>query len=523
LAILSIIVLLCFVLLIWIARKKHSRFHWLLSSMGGVIAWLASFFLLGKAPLTTSLSIWRPESLFPTPLAFSFNQISSLLGFSVLGMIVTMTFIEPGLERSSKWIEKSFLLIYFSISLAALFVENILTVVVVWMLMDSALFLYLLPLSERFIYRRRITAWYLKGILSILMLVSSAGIHFEASQMIHIGSDSMQATVPLFILGACLLRLPWIRISLPRRSMEQELTELELASYVLPSVAALSLLEWLFRAWNDQRLLGASRLIGGVLVVVALLMLFFGSSYRIHQVGYVIFLCWGIALLMLTNGSLDNTRVIMAMGYLMVFLPLVISNIKIFEPWQRAIILVAILAALGIPGMPGYHMGEMVVTRMRAGQSIGSMILAIIGMGVMAYAVYRTALLRVTIPTTREKFAQLSHSFGLVAMPLTGLIIAAKGQIVATMNGAIFSLSAGAIFALMYFVDHKIKFESMDQFRDRFLDATRRIRVPHLEKILVVVVHLIRSMTEVFEGETGVLWILVILQILILAFGRLLA
>ncbi len=520
-AILSIIVLLCFVLLLWVARKRHSRLHWLLSSIATLIAWLGSLFMLGKIPITTSISIWRPENIFPTPLAFSFNEITSLLGLTVLAMIVTITFIEPGLGKTPDWIERSFLLIYFSISIAALLVKNILTVITMWMLMDSAVFLYLLPLSERFLYRRRVIGWYLKGLLSILLLISTAGINLDASLKVDIINSSILKMTPLFILGACLLRLPWIRISLPRRLKEQEVTDLELAFCVLPSVAALGLVERLFRVWNDQQILQVSHVIGGIMVVAAMLMLFFGSPHRIHRVGYLIYLCWGITLLIFTNHSSENIEIITGLGYLIVFIPLMTSTIKIFETWQHVITLFAILTAVGIPGTPGYHLGEMTIARIRAGESVGMMILVLIGMGVLAYGVYHSTSFNKSIPNTREKLAQLSYSLGLIVLPLSGMIIGIKRQIEVSINGGIFTLSAGMIFGFLYLIDHKIDFIRINQFHDQFLAATRGIRVPYSERIISIMARLIRSMSVVFEGETGILWILVILQILILAFGRL--
>lgn len=483
------------------------------------MAWLLCLLLFGETPITSRLSIWRPETLFPVPLAFSLNIVSFPLCVSVLAMFATQIFVEPGLGRDLAWPERTFLSLYSCIGLAAILAKNILTMLVMWTMLDGAALLFLLKYLQPFTHQKHIAAWHFKGLLSILILFASASANIDF--VAHEGSpNSITMMTPSLILIACLLRLPWIRAPLPQGFERREDQVFELAFSILPSTAAMALLGQFLQTNVYHEMLPISHILGGSMVIIALLMLFFAAPQRVRRTGLLIFLPWGIALQMASSDPSHNASMIAGLGFVMVCLSTMALNLKIFDAWQRVIPFIVMIMAFGFPLTPAYPLGEIAIGYLQKGEHLGRMALSMIGMAGMAMLFFRSVSLTRSIPISREQLAQLSYSLGLIVLPLSGIIIGILMIESITANSIIFTFSIGLIFGLVFVLERHIDFQPFHEMHHQLLEEARGVRMPIFGRGLALIARVIRSTSNVFEGETGILWVLVILQLLILAFGR---
>lgn len=220
----------------------HPRFRHvgLTACLAAGLSLLATLALGLRLPSSGTISLWRPQELFPDHPRLLADRISWQFALGLL--LMTTAVLVTGLARQGGrrlWIRASILLISLA-SLGAVFAENLLALAVMWAALDIVYFLALLS------HLPRAEASLNRAVVSLSVNSAGTGLVLAASLMIRHAGQSSVLTSPLSAPAAVLLLLAsLLRLGLfpPRLGLPDEAVSRKGLSAVLrlgPAAAALT-------------------------------------------------------------------------------------------------------------------------------------------------------------------------------------------------------------------------------------------------------------------------------------------
>ena len=121
------------ILRVWIPRF---RFGWLGAVAAAVLAWLSVWLWQGQLPLSVSVRFWRASGLSATPPAFSGDGIAWLYAISLVALALASLLTAPArvsFPNSSSW---AITLGLTGLALLAVMASNAITLVLIWAALD---------------------------------------------------------------------------------------------------------------------------------------------------------------------------------------------------------------------------------------------------------------------------------------------------------------------------------------------------------------------------------------------------
>jgi len=115
-------------------------YTWLAAAAGGVLAWISVILWQAKLPQQFSLGVWSPQMLAGASPQFSLNSYSWLFAFGLSALAAAVILTSPARAGESgvpSWLGT---LAFTALGLLAVLVDNLTSLVLVWMALDLAEF-----------------------------------------------------------------------------------------------------------------------------------------------------------------------------------------------------------------------------------------------------------------------------------------------------------------------------------------------------------------------------------------------
>jgi hypothetical protein len=298
--------------------------------------------LIGVLPLTSKLSVWRPVSLFGEGLLLTLDDPLWPVAF-IIGALPTVCVLSRVGDKPLEGMEVTAALAMAGLGLAALQAGNLLTLMVTWSLMGVSRLAWVV-LSEDPEYRPAVLAQVgLQEAAAPLLLMLAGFLDQSAAPL----SEPMRSSA-----GAVVFLLAVFSKTLPARGDSRErarpLIE-HLCFRLLPASVALAALGRLLLSgvpapadvWGG--LLGMSVFLFGALG-------WLGSAGRRDHSAWLIWSVVGMGTFLGCQGAGEAAP---AMAALLLVVGGLAAAQRIQRPWQRLWPAASLLAAAGVPGLPG--------------------------------------------------------------------------------------------------------------------------------------------------------------------------
>jgi hypothetical protein len=482
------------------------RYHWLVASGGGLLAWLSVFFWQGRMPIVLAEASWQPVGLPAIPFSFLADGLSWPYAFclTTLAMSVILTTLGRSETPSAlTWIST---LTLTGLGLLAVLAETPLALVVAWSAIDLfELIAHLRAVDEPSLSEDVVVAFAARltgsGVLLWANMVSlSAGVPLNFQDAAP-GAGLYLLLAAGLRLGVLPLHLPFSRESVLRRDfgtvlrlvssasslvLLTRIPSASLASPFTPLLMLLAVLAALYGAWLWMR--APDELIARPFWQIGMAALAVAAALRSNPQGTT---GWGISLLL--GGS-----------------ALFISTIQ--QPWLRRILLACALGASALPftaSASGW---------MGSGQGIFLPFL-LIAQAMLLAGFVRHALRPAPNPfTSLPLWGQALYVPGLVVLPLAHLLLGLWGWPGARSwemwwPGLVASLLAVALTWL----GRRLVF--FNPVRAHWVRPAERSWLDWLYRSILRIYQstgrLTSAITSALEGDGGFLWTLLFLAIFI--------
>ncbi len=196
--------------------RPGAPYAWLVAALGSLLAWVSVFFWPLKPDDRVLTGIWQPETLFHVSPALTADSVAWLFSLSLTAMaagVILTALVRPGSVSSVAW--AGTLMITLLGVLAAL-ASNPLTLVMVWVAIDLVEFTNTLwTVNSPSLSERTVIAFGIRALGTAFALL--AGI-FSIAQGAPLSFDVVSGQPGIFLLLAAGLRLGVLPLHLPYRN-----------------------------------------------------------------------------------------------------------------------------------------------------------------------------------------------------------------------------------------------------------------------------------------------------------------
>ncbi len=498
---------------LWVARERSSRWAWAIASGAAVILWAATLLLASGIPSTTSISVWRPSELFTAGLELVLDNVGWRYSYLIASILAAASL--TGAARSSAAFPqmKAAAFLYASLGMLAVLAGNLITVILAWALLDAATFAFQYLASPqdrpttRFAVRLGVdTAGLLLLILAGLLNGSEGSeANFEG------GAWSLSAT--LLILTACLLRLGLLPLHFSFPSVPGLSRGMSVLLRLVPPGVALALLSKLFRAGAASDLSVWLIIIGGVGGIAGGIRwaLRPGSS---EELSSFILGVSGVAILAAgVNPGMAGASVLSG-GTSLLLVGSVLSLGRIHTPWHRAALLLAALLLAGLPLTPSHELAVALSSQVLQNGALWASVLGVFVLASLVTGAVQQTFIPIESWEAGEELARLSYALGAFLPVLVGFGVALQSVSATTLAGAIFSLLLLSLAGLFLFLFSRLPSEAAGRLQRLTIWLELGPIYRAAGNVYASFLGLIRSVSEIIEGEAAILWILVFMLLL---------
>jgi hypothetical protein len=488
------------------------------ASLGLLMAWVATYLLRQSLPIELEFSIWKPQTLFSTPLLFSLDGITwpLLMGCMALMLVISLTLPSRDIVISVR--ERLTSLIYLCITSAAVLAGNILTVLTMWMFMD----MYVLALGMRTADHAEkgdeIIRWFGKNLISIILLLLATVINLSGGGSVNFSEKMIGASSVVVILSS-LLRMPIHSISLNGKKIGWDDSGMMSTLDIFPALSGFSVLGHILTNGIQADTVIWVRIIGGFCLVFSLFQSFKWMSKE--NSGYILTIgVFGLGVLVASFGAIGIGILLSALGVLIASLKVTIDYLPIHENWHTVVPILFVGMLAGLPGTLGGDLGSKTVNEIINSGSLGIAVLIWIGMGFFSGACLQRVKLVKQEWKNAEKITIISYAIGLIFLVLNAVVIGMETNQDVSIEGLIFFLSVAALTGTTYYTIGKLGYQRIRNF---FIwPKIPQLRTGYKDSIKTgqFILQILSGIGSIFESETGLLWAFVILQFIILAIGE---
>jgi hypothetical protein len=214
------------------------RYNWLIATGGALLGWISVFAWQTDLPLTVQFPAWRPALLFSQSPTFVGDQIAWAFALSLttlnLAILLTAT-VRSNFPQVNNWIG---VMILTALGVLAVTADNPLTLVLLWAAIDfSEVIVQLRQLEEPRLSERAVVA-FASRTSGILVLLWASMVSIAGGQALDFHNAPPQAGLVLVLaaslrIGVLPLHLPYSRESAMRRGFGTGLRMISVASSVI--------------------------------------------------------------------------------------------------------------------------------------------------------------------------------------------------------------------------------------------------------------------------------------------------
>jgi hypothetical protein len=226
------------VLLVLNFTAPSFRYNWLIAAGGALLGWISVFLWQGRMPLSIKFSSWQPEVLFPQSPTFVGDGIAWTFALSLatlcLAIIVTAV-VRSNFPRPVNWMGT---LILTSLGILAVVADNPLTLVLIWAAIDISELVAQMRVVEEPALNERTVIAFASRVTGIFVLLWADMVSVANGQPLDFRSAPPQAGLYLVIaaglrLGILPLHLPYSGESSLRRGFGTGLRLISAASSLI--------------------------------------------------------------------------------------------------------------------------------------------------------------------------------------------------------------------------------------------------------------------------------------------------
>jgi formate hydrogenlyase subunit 3/multisubunit Na+/H+ antiporter MnhD subunit len=487
---------------------------------------LGLFAPLKALPAATTLSAWGPPALLPLGLSLLVDPLSWLFGMGIL--TITLVTLLTGVARPGGrrlFVRGAMLLLAFA-GLAAVFSDNLLTIIIAWAGLDLIYFLVLVSLGQSEGVELQAVLNLAFNVAGTLLAAGAALLISRESPSLSLREAALTSNSTLLITLAAVFRLGLFPLHLALPAEANIRQGLGTVLRLIPAAVALAVMARLasFGFTPTAQLWLTVFALGAALVGAAQLWTI--EDPRLGITYFVIAESGVVLLVGLWAGALALTAqsVALMLGGTLIFLACGHDPLR---PWLSALPVVGVLAVLGAPFTAGWG-------------GAASLLQALIDGGhwlVLAGLVVAQAILAAGLFHTVFWPGELTEDTpGVLAVYLGGMALPAAGVVLAGWPGAAWmrtalgsgTPSAGAWGLGMVVVTVAIglivwRFETVARGSASMAVGalSALFRLDWLYRLVWSGIHLLETLVfnvaAVLEGEGAVLWVLAAIVLLWLA------
>jgi len=189
------------------------RYTWLVATGGGILAWISVFAWQTQMPIALQFSIWQPPSLFSQSPTFVADEIAWVFTLSLVTLclaIIITSVVRSNFPNIVSWIV---ILILTSLGVLAVVADNPLTLVLIWAAIDFAELIAQMRFVEDPKLSERVVIAFASRAAGIFILLWADMVSAADGQTFDFRSAPPQAG--LYLLAAAALRLGVLPLHLP--------------------------------------------------------------------------------------------------------------------------------------------------------------------------------------------------------------------------------------------------------------------------------------------------------------------
>lgn len=294
------------------------RYNWLIAAVGALVGWISVFVWQIRMPLSLQFPAWQPTSLFSQSPTFVGDEIAWVYAVSLTTLCLAIIFtavVRPNFPRAVNWIGT---LILTLLGVLAVVADNPLTLVLIWAAIDISELIAQLRVIEDPKLSERVVVAFASRTTGILVLLWAEMVSLANGQPLDFRHASPQVGLYLVLaaglrIGVLPLHLPYTSESTLRRGFGTALRLISVASSLIllsripvnslnspltPYLLILTSLAAVYGGWIWLR--APDELTGRPFWIIGMGSLAVAAALRANPVGAA---AWGAAIV-LTGGAL---------------------------------------------------------------------------------------------------------------------------------------------------------------------------------------------------------------------------
>jgi len=510
----TILVLSALILLVMRLVRPNFRYFWLVAVSGSLFAWLSLLFLRFWLPASFELLSWEPASLFPVSPVLLLDRISwpYALALSTLALAAILTDISRSTETNRLTWAGS--LAFTALGILAAMAGNPLTLMLAWAALDLIELVIMLVRVKPVDQREQVVITFSARVAGILALAAAAGLGSE----IPLSFAQIAPQSSIFLLLAAGLRLGVFPLHLP--FLEQAPLQRGLGTLftLLPAGTSLMLLTRAAAAASSGPLDSALLLLTGLAVLYA------SGSWLAAKDELDGRPFWILAFAALAIAAALHGEQIASLSWGITAL-LSGGLLFLFSARQRNLLFLPLLGLVGatmLPLTPSWQGVRLYTLPMP-----GTLVLFFPAHALLLLGYVRHAVRQTEPPNRAERWIWIFYPLGLVLLPVTHYLIAWFGNpqsrwetdwpaILESWPGLLVLILTGGMH-LAYRRGLRVPGGAVQLF-------SRSLSLGWLYRLLWSIYRwfgkFLSLISQILEGEGGVLWALLILTVLLTLLAR---
>lgn len=499
----------------WLARHRGDRLSWGLATASALVTWLSLFLVLPGLPTGMELSVWSPVDLFASRLEISLDRPTWGVIYAVASGLLAIFLTGAARPASGASGTRSMMLAYTALAILVLMAGNLLSVAILWMMIDALSFLYLMARVEDTGEAQTLVARLAIDMSGTLLVLAAAAASFVGTLELPFGAGPVPLLPTAFLALAVLLRLGLFPLHFTTSPLPHVRRGLGTLLRILPPAAALTVLAKALEQAVPQAI-GTWLLVAGGLGSVVGSARWFLSPEPIRSRSSIVLGIAGMGLVSAVNHPLGATHALAVAGTVMVTVVVIVSLTEIHTPWHRLWPLLACVALIGLPWTAGGAlMAGMVPARLTPLGGTAA-VLGLVSLILLIGGLAREAMGAVRPWPQGETAAKSLYGLGLALPPLVLI-----GYGIQLQQPPSLSLVAGLMVVT---VGLAVGWRGRGWFASRKVQRWARLAswfdpapiYDGVRRAYRAVMAILCSISEAVEGEGAFLWVLVALLAVVL-------
>ena len=403
----------------WLSRRRGDRTSWGLATVFALLTWLSVLFILPALPAGVELSAWRPASLFASRLEISLDRTPWGIVYAVAAGLLAVFLTGAARPASGAGGSRSMMLAYTALAMLAIMAGNLLSVAILWMMIDVLSFLYLIARVEDAAGAQTLVARLAIDMSGTLLVLAAAAASFVGTLELPFGARPVPLLPTAFLALAVLLRLGLFPLHFTTSPLPHVRRGLGTLLRILSPAAAMAVL---------ARTLGESvpsaispwLLLAGALGSVVGSVRWFRAPEPIRSRASIVLSIAGIGLVSAVNHPSGGGYALAVSAAVMVTVVVIVSVTEIRTPWHRLWPLLGCILLIGLPWTAGGALMAGIVPASLTPLGGFGAVLGLVSLGLMIGGLARESLRAIEPWPAGETMAKSLYGLGL-ALPVLAL------------------------------------------------------------------------------------------------------